>query len=75
MKIDDFTDIKYVFGCRVKFLRNQRGLSIEDLALRCNIDPKYLGEVERGKRNIGIEKINAIAEGLNISLEELFRGV
>lgn len=67
--------IKVNFGKKVQDLRKQRGLSQEKFALQINMDRTYFSSVESGKRNISIENISKIAQGLNISLEELFRGL
>lgn len=63
------------FGKRVRELRNIMGVSQEKFALSIDMDRTYLASVESGKRNISINNIAKIADGLNISLEELFRGL
>ena len=39
------------------------------------MDRSYYASVESGKRNISINNIEKIANGLNITLEELFKGL
>ena len=63
------------FGERVRNLRTQNNMSQEKFALHIGMDRTYLASVENGKRNISIENINKIANGLQITLEELFRGM
>lgn len=67
--------IKEKFGHKVKELRQARSLSQEKFALQIDMDRTYLASVESGKRNISLENISKIAVGLEISLEELFRGI
>lgn len=67
--------IKSYFGKRVQDLRKKKGLSQEKFALLINMDRTYFASVESGKRNISIENIAKIANGLNVTLEELFRGL
>ena len=67
--------IKENFGKRVKKLRKQSGLSQEKFALLIDMDRTYFASVESGKRNISIENISKSARGLNVPLEELFRGL
>ncbi len=67
--------IKEIFGKRVRELRKNRNLSQEKFALKINMDRTYLASVESGKRNISIENIYKIANGLEITLEELFHGI
>lgn len=42
------------FGQRIKFLRNERGISQEKFALSIDMDRTYYASVESGKRNISI---------------------
>ncbi len=63
------------FGERIKNLRNDLGMSQEKLALSIDMDRTYYASVENGRRNISIKNIAKIADGLGVSLEELFRGL
>lgn len=63
------------FGKRIKHLRNALGISQEKFALSIDMDRTYYASVESGKRNISIKNIAKIADGLGISLEELFKGL
>jgi transcriptional regulator with XRE-family HTH domain len=60
------------FGARMRALRQQRGLSQEELALSCNLDRTYIGSVERGERNISLVNIHTIAAALGVSPREFF---
>ena len=62
-------------GNRIRELRQKMGLSQEKFALKIGMDRTYFASVESGRRNIAIVNIKKIADGLNISLEELFRGL
>ena len=59
-------------GNRIKQLRLQSGLSQEKFALKIGMDRTYFASVESGKRNISIQNIKKIADGLDVSLGELF---
>lgn len=61
------------FGERITKLRKQKGLSQEKFALKINMDRTYYSSIERGKHSVSLEKIEIIANGLDISLEELFK--
>ena len=63
--------IKSFIGKRVRELRTARGYSQEKCAAVCGLDRTYIAGVELGKRNISIENLNKIAEGLEITLAEL----
>nr|WP_304030934.1 helix-turn-helix transcriptional regulator [Ruminococcus bromii] len=60
-------------GKRIRELRQQTGLSQEKFALKIGMDRTYFASVEAGKRNIAIVNIKKIADGLEISLSELFK--
>jgi transcriptional regulator with XRE-family HTH domain len=50
-------------------------VSQEEFADLCGLDRTYMGEIERGERNLSLINIEKIAMGFEISLTELFRGV
>lgn len=62
-------------GRRIRKLRQQTGLSQERFALKIGMDRTYLASAEAGKRNIAICNIKKIADGLGITLSELFEGI
>lgn len=62
-------------GNRIKELRLKTGLSQEKFALKIGLDRTYFASVESGKRNIAIINLKKIADGLEISLSELFKGL
>ncbi len=62
-------------GERIRHLRKDLGISQEKFALSIDMDRTYYASVERGRRNISIKNIAKIADGLGISLEELFKGL
>ena len=60
------------FGMAIRDLRNKMGISQEKFALSIIMDRTYYASVEAGKRNISIQNIEKIANGLGISLSDLF---
>ena len=62
-------------GNRIRELRNETGLSQEKLALKIGMDRTYFASVELGKRNIALKNIEKIANGLGVTLSELFEGI
>jgi transcriptional regulator with XRE-family HTH domain len=68
-------DLLKRFGRRVRILRAERGMSQEGFAVLCGLDRSYVGGIERGERNLTLQKIGVIAEALGISVAELMRGV
>lgn len=62
-------------GMRVAYLRKRKGMSQLNLSLEARIAKSYLSDLERGKRNPGVIVLTRIAEALQVSLEELFKGI
>ena len=62
-------------GNRIRELRSHTGLSQEKFAQKIGMDRTYFASVELGKRNISIVNTEKIANGLEISLSELFDGI
>lgn len=63
------------FAQRIKSLRIAKGYSQERFALKIDMDRTYYASVESGKRNISLKNIKKIADGFEVSLEELFSGM
>jgi len=59
--------VRVAFGSRVRRIREQRGLSQEQLAELAGIHRTYMSSVERGQRNIGLDNIAALAAALGVS--------
>ncbi len=64
-----------VLGKRIEHLRKQKGWSQLDLSLESEVNKNYICDLEKGRRNPSLEILERIAIALNISLEELFKGV
>jgi len=62
-------------GMRIKYLRQNRRWSQEDLALNANVNKNYISDLENGRRNPSLEILERIAVAFNISLAELFKGI
>jgi len=67
------SDLVKKVGERIRRIRKERNLSQEELAERSGIHANYVGQVERGEKNLTLETLEKIVLGLNISLEQLFR--
>jgi len=55
-----------MFGKAVRARRNALGITQEELAHRAGIHPTYLGDVERGERNIALINILKLAKALGV---------
>ncbi len=65
--------IRIQFGKRLKKLRKElTNLSQENFANHIGMDRTYYSSIENGNRNVSLLNILKIAEGLNITISELF---
>ena len=62
-------------GARIRYLRTQKNMTIEDLALEAEINRNYLSDLERGTRNPTVVVLNKITKALDINLSTLFEGI
>jgi len=58
---------------RIRYLRRQKNLSQEELALRSGINPVYFGQIERGQKCPTIDTLYKIALGLQVPAADLLR--
>ena len=63
------------FGKKVREVRQELGISQEELAGRAGIHRTYIGMVERAEKNITLLNIEKIAKALGTTLRELFRDI
>ena len=68
-------DIRSAFGHRVRELRAARDWSQEKMAEATGLHWTYIGQTERGERNLTLRSIQKIAKGLKIEMAELFKGL
>jgi transcriptional regulator with XRE-family HTH domain len=58
---------------RLRELRMQRGLTLEDVARAARIDVSTLSRLESGKRRLALDHLPRLAEALSVSADELVR--
>ena len=68
-------DLRANLGARIRELRKDLRWSQERLAEACGMHWTYIGQVERGERNLTLHSIQAIAKALKIKISDLFRGL
>jgi transcriptional regulator with XRE-family HTH domain len=69
------SEIAKVLGERIRVLRKEKELSQDRLGELAGLHEKYVGQVERGEKNLTIDSLYRVAHALNVSLEELFRSL
>jgi transcriptional regulator with XRE-family HTH domain len=60
------------FGQHLKQLRQEKGLSQEQLGLIAELDRTYISGIERGVRNVSLANIFRIAKALDLTAAALF---
>lgn len=72
MEKAELIKIRIKFGKRVRQLRKEQGYSQESFADECGLHRTYMGDIERGERNVAIDNIAKIAKALKVGMAELF---
>lgn len=68
------TDERIVaFGRRVREVRKAKGISQEKLAELAGIDRSYMGNIERGEKNVTLKKVYEICDALGVNVHDLIQ--
>jgi transcriptional regulator with XRE-family HTH domain len=59
------------FGKLVRRLREERGFSQEGFAFRVGLHRTYVGDIERGEKNVTLVTANKLVRGLDLTLADL----
>lgn len=68
-------NLKTAFGSVLKELREEQGLSQQELADYAEIDRTYVSELERGKYYPSLNVVYKIAEVLNVKPHDLIEKI
>lgn len=64
-------DIKTEVGRRLRDLREKKGWSQEEMGFQAGLHRNYVGGIERGERNVGVENLAKLAQALKIRPRDL----
>ena len=73
MNKNNYLDLKGI-GMRVRLQREKLNLSREKLAEIVNLSPFYIGQIERGDRNMSLETLVKLSNTLNMSTDYILQG-
>ncbi len=58
-------------GLNIRRTREEHGLSQEELGALAGIHRVYVGQIERGEKNIGLRNLEKIAKALYVNIKVL----
>jgi transcriptional regulator with XRE-family HTH domain len=64
-------DINKEVGLNIRKIRQKRGFSQEKLAGLADVHRAYVGQIERGEKNIGLINLEKIAKALDVRPQDL----
>ncbi|MFH0902292.1 MAG: helix-turn-helix transcriptional regulator [Pseudomonadota bacterium] len=62
-------------GSRLQKMRNERGLTQEQVAESAGLVPNYVSEIERGAKLPTLDTLASVADALGVTLSEVVLGV
>ena len=65
------SDINKEVGLNIRKIREDKELSQEKLAALADLHRTYVGQIERGEKNIGLRNLEKIAHALNVNIKDL----
>ncbi len=65
------SDINKEVGLNIRKIREDNGLSQEKLAALADLHRTYIGQIERGEKNIGLRNLEKIAKALGVHIKDL----
>jgi transcriptional regulator with XRE-family HTH domain len=72
-KHSDDVSLRLKYGSKLRFAREALGISQEALAEKAGLHRTYIGQVERGERNISIDNLEKLADAVGEQLWEMLR--
>lgn len=65
-------ELKEKIGERIVQLRKEKKLSQQKFAYAADMERTYLNHIEKGRKNISLNTLQKILDGLDISLKDFF---
>lgn len=69
--MNNYEDLAYRISQRIKTLRKEQGLTVQELAYRCDIERSNLSRIEAGRSNLTLKTMCIICNALKIKLKDL----
>ena len=65
-------EISYI-SSRIRELRKERRLTVQELAYRCDMERSNLSRIEAGRTNLTVKTMCIICNALSVSLRDVLR--
>ncbi len=66
------SDLAIALGKRIKSLRLSAGMTQEQVAKKSGLHCTYIGQIERGEKNITVESLGKVLRAIGVNFTELF---
>lgn len=66
------SDLTNHIGEKIRYYRKEQNLSQEELAFKAALHNTYIGQLERGEKNVTVESLAKVCAALNLTLAEFF---
>lgn len=61
-----------IFGARLKYWREKRGLSLTDLERKCGVHRSLINKYENARKNPSLYTVERLLDTLNVNIIEFF---
>ena len=68
-------EVSEIVGAKIRKIRNEKGLSIQNLAYEIGSEYTQLSRIERGKINTSIFQLFVISRALQVNFSEIIEGL
>jgi DNA-binding Xre family transcriptional regulator len=68
---NDYTKLKKAFGAQIRKIRDEKEISLRDLATKCDLDSSQISKIENAVWDVQLSTIFELAKGLGVEPKEL----
>lgn len=69
--MENKTLLKRIIGNYIRLRRQEKNLTLEQLAEKANSNDKYIGQIERGEKLPSVQMLFKLSDSLNMDLDQL----
>lgn len=68
---NDYSKLKEAFGAHIRKIRDDKGISLRDLATKCDLDSSQISKIENAVWDVQLSTIFELAKGLSVDPKDL----